>query len=1237
MNSAADRHLLFGLLALQTGVINQSQLVSAFQAWALDKSQTLADHLEARGDLNRAKRTLLEALTELHVESHGGDVDRSLAAVSAGKSTREDLALIGEPSLEATLDIVGSAERSAEDGQFDLSPTYTVGTTTSDGQRFRVLRPHARGGLGAIFVALDGELNREVAVKQILDHQADDPVSRQRFLLEAEITGGLEHPGIVPVYGLGTYADGRPYYAMRFIRGDSLKEAIGAFHQRADAKSRAGLPGESTRKATDKASADLGGGHGVFTPETSGGQSEGNQSAVQSPYTGKGSAPSRDLALRKLLRRFTDVCNAIDYAHSRGILHRDIKPGNIIVGKHGETLVVDWGLAKPLGRAEPSREMGERTLMPSSASGSADTLPGTTLGTPSYMSPEQAAGNLEHLGPRSDVYSLGATLYCVLTGKPPFESEDVGNVLQKVQRGDFPSPRQLDPSLDKSLEAVCLKAMANKPDDRYASCRALAEDVERWMADEPVSARRDTWPDQLTRWARRHRAWAQAAVAALLAVAIVASVAALLVDSARRAEMVARHDATQSLAAERVAKAAAAANLDQANANLRLARQAVEEYFTRVSQDTLLKRQDAPNVRDLRELRKDLLDVALRYYQQFVDQHQEDSELQHELAQAYGRVGELTGEIGSKERALEAHQHELSIWTKLAAAAPDDSKAQSSLGASHYHVGMIERQLGRTALALASYERALAIWERLAAEHPDIPAQENLGRALTARGNVLSDLGRLDDAMASYQRSLEVYQRIAATSPANPAYQDRLASAYNSIAVAEIGARHVDQALAAFERAREIRERVVAARPTVVQYQKNLAMAYKNIALLMSETNRPAEALAAYERARAIRSRLVAANPTVSQLQYDLALTLLEMGIHRRATGDPDKALAHYAETEAILTRLVADNPSVSNYQDKLAAVWHNTANIFAASGRYDEALAGYERARAAQAKLVAAESDRPEHRHTLGTMNTEIGACLFDAGRLDAALVAAERGRGILEALVAEQPNVPEYRRNLANNLNTVGAVHLSRTRLDQALAALEQARAIRLRLVNDSPAVLQYQLDLAESTFNVGSLKARQQHLSEALEFYEQAQAELVKLAESDPSHAAVRRSLAAVHNGIAGVRSVVGPKQEALASAERARALLEPVPHLLADDLYELALSHVLASGLASPEPLAGNGEDRMRRESHADQAISLLRHAIESGYRKRTALETDPGWQPIRQRTDFQTLLRDIAWPADPFAR
>ena len=247
-------------------------------------------------------------------------------------------------------------------------------------------------------VALDAELNREVALKEMLDRHAHDPASRARFLREAEITGGLEHPGIVPVYGMGSYADGRPYYAMRFIQGDSLKQAIAAFHADARLRRDPGL---------------------------------------------------RSLELRKLLRRFLDVCNAIEYAHRRGVLHRDLKPGNIMLGRYGETLVVDWGLAKTREKVGQGSAEEERTLVPSASGDSAETLPGSALGTPGYMSPEQAAGDLDRLGPRSDVYSLGATLYCLLTGRPPFQGSDLGAVLRAVQEGRFPRPREVDATIDR--------------------------------------------------------------------------------------------------------------------------------------------------------------------------------------------------------------------------------------------------------------------------------------------------------------------------------------------------------------------------------------------------------------------------------------------------------------------------------------------------------------------------------------------------------------------------------------------------------------------------------------------------------------------------------------------------------------------------------------------------------------------------------------------------------------------
>ena len=454
--AGAEDHLLFGLIALQVGLVDQAQLVAAFQAWARDKSRPLADYLSQQGSLDADGRAAVEAMAAVHVKKHGGDAEQSLAAIPAGCTAREQLASLGDPEVTVTIARFASDWPERPAGQ---TTSHMVGTATSDGQRFRILRPHAHGGLGAVFVALDAELHREVALKRILDSHADDPDSRHRFVMEAEITGGLEHPGIVPVYGLGNYADGRPYYAMRFIRGESLKEAIEQFH--ADQ----GLKKDHGRRA---------------------------------------------LELRKLLRRFIDVCNAIDYAHSRGVLHRDLKPSNVVLGTHGETLVVDWGLAKPLFRVDPGTRLDERTLVPSSSSGSSETLPGSALGTPGYMCPEQARGDLARLAPRSDVYSLGATLYCLLTGRPPFDGDDVQQVLSKVKWGEFAGPRRLNRWIDPALEAICLKAMSFMPEDRYQSSRALADDIERWTAGQPVTAWDEPFHRRVRRWAAvqsRPRHW----------------------------------------------------------------------------------------------------------------------------------------------------------------------------------------------------------------------------------------------------------------------------------------------------------------------------------------------------------------------------------------------------------------------------------------------------------------------------------------------------------------------------------------------------------------------------------------------------------------------------------------------------------------------------------------------------------------------------------------------------------
>ena len=445
--SAADRNLLFGILALQMDFITRDALVAAMNAWVLQKHRPLSELLEEHEALARSDRDLLEPLAR-HIEQHGNDPSRSLASLSSVDWIQGALEPVGrvDADVQQILDrITSRAPRLVGD------PDETLMPRGGAGPRFRIVRFHAKGGLGEVFVAEDAELHREVALKQIQDRHSSHPQSRSRFLLEAEITGGLEHPGIVPVYGLGHHDDGRPFYAMRFIKGDSLREAIERFHRRDGADRNSG---------------------------------------------------ERMLELQKLLRRFLDVCNAIAYAHSRGVLHRDIKPGNIMVGQYGETLVVDWGLAKVVGTREGT---AEATLRPPSASGSSETLPGSAIGTPAYMSPEQAAGRLDQLGPASDVYSLGATLYSLLTGKAPIDGADVQDILDHVRRGDFPRPRQVDSDIPRGLEAICLKAMAVESADRYSSPRALADDIERWLADEPVAAWREPISLRARRWGRRHR------------------------------------------------------------------------------------------------------------------------------------------------------------------------------------------------------------------------------------------------------------------------------------------------------------------------------------------------------------------------------------------------------------------------------------------------------------------------------------------------------------------------------------------------------------------------------------------------------------------------------------------------------------------------------------------------------------------------------------------------------------
>ena len=455
--------------ALSTGLISIDQYTSLLRELAESEETSVASLLASRVGISAGQISSLVQQTD----SERGNETRLESVPRAANPIAPDAATLDDDSTPSTADelLVRAMRRDAQ-------------------QRYHIVHEVGRGGLGRVLRAHDEYVGRDVALKEMILKGSMSLDRIERFFLEAQLTGRLDHPGIAPVYALGVTPDGHPFYTMKFVEGRTLGSLIKRYHD--------------------------------TSPDD----------------------PKKQERLHELISALVDAGNAVAFANNRGIIHRDLKPLNIMVGEYGETFVVDWGMAKvyrPDDSDEASAsavdELKASTLAlkddPAPKAGSRkETAEGTVMGTLAYMSPEQAMGAVASLDARSDVYSLGASLYEVLAGRSPF-SGGRREVLKKVREGQFARPSQCNRNVPAALEAICLKAMAFEPDDRYSTAKQWADDLVRWQAGAPVSVYREPVWQLAVRWGKRHKT----ALATTFMALLVAGLAAGLWKFQRNAQL----------------------------------------------------------------------------------------------------------------------------------------------------------------------------------------------------------------------------------------------------------------------------------------------------------------------------------------------------------------------------------------------------------------------------------------------------------------------------------------------------------------------------------------------------------------------------------------------------------------------------------------------------------------------------------------------------------------------------
>jgi serine/threonine protein kinase/tetratricopeptide (TPR) repeat protein len=730
---------------------------------------------------------------------------------------------------------------------------------------FRILREVGRGGMGVVYEAEQISLGRRVALKVLPFAATLDPRQLQRFHNEARAAAGLHHTNIVPVHAVGSER-GVHYYAMQFIDGRTLAELIA--QQRGEIVAQVPTMAEAAAASATTAPA-----------------------AAQAT-----SAAPRDRAyFRRVAEWGVQAAEALDCAHAVGVVHRDVKPANLMVDTAGRLWVTDFGLAQV-------------------QSDSRLTMTGDLVGTLRYMSPEQALAKRVVVDHRTDVYSLGATLYELLTLRPAYGGSDRQELLRQIAFEEPSRLRRWGKAIPAELETIVLKAMEKNPQERYATAKDLADDLRHWLEDRPIRARRPTPARRLIKLARRHKAVVSVGFG-VAAAALVVLLLGLL------------------YAAQRERKLRQAA-VEKRN----VARRAVDKMYSQVA-EKLLEQEPQQT-----QLQREFLEEALRFYQELAQEVGDDPAVQFDVAAAYRRMGSLYSALGRHKESEEAfdkanamlerlteqfparpeYRQELatscqslgillrnagrfdeaeaatrkaiSLNEQLRAEFPDEPAHQKRLADSYLNLGVIVwadgRDRARPREAEEAYRRALRLWEKLTEAFPDEPDyRHSLGGTLSNLGLLRKVQGDLTQARQLVQRAVEEQEAARKLNPRHPQYRLYLCNHLTILAQLLDGAGEAEGAVKVARRAVDVQEKLVADWPDVRVFRRSLAYAYDILAQLLVDRN-PKEAESLALRATAIVEQEIHDYPEVAAIRGHMADMQLTLGKARYRAGDWPGALA---------------------------------------------------------------------------------------------------------------------------------------------------------------------------------------------------------------------------------------------------------------------------------------------------------------------------------------------------------